>query len=294
MRPKQSKADIHGSSAPTVRLYRTMAILLAIITVGVVGLTGVKYINTRRHVSSAVIRQLTVQAEARLSTFIQPVVTTMAIIKRWTASGDLAFTDPTVLNPRLVPILEQHSQIYSVLVGSRKGPVYAIFKGADGWRTFTGQMRDGRPISGSWQRMKSSGEAVLASQAWKPDSAESHAILPAVDTGGGGDIIWSEPFELFPDGKISLAAVTNLEPENREVSLALHVLMKDLREVINTVRIGDSFRLFIYSENEVLIEFQRMDLARIAAGSAAAGGSAAQNVQPLLITSALRQWQASE
>ena len=271
-----------------------MVILLAIITFGVVALTGVKYINTRRHVSSAVIRQLTVQAEARLSAFIQPVMTTMVIIKRWAASGDLAFTDPAALHPRLVPILEQHSQIYSVLVGSRKGPVYAIFRDADRWQAFTGKTLDGRPISGSWQQVQSSGETVVAPQNWRPGSADTRAILPEVDVEGSDDIIWSEPFELFPEGKIGLAAVTNLEPENREMLLALHVLMKDLREVINAVRIGDSFRLFIYSEDEVLIDFQRMDRNRITTGSAAASGRLAQDLQPLLITSALRQWQAKE
>ena len=87
MRHQKNKADTNGPSARTASLWRIMVILLAVTTVGVVGLTVKKYIDTRRHVSSAVIRQLTIQAEARLAAFIQPVMTTMVIIKRWAASS---------------------------------------------------------------------------------------------------------------------------------------------------------------------------------------------------------------
>ncbi len=55
---KTEKTD--GFTSGTTRLWRMMIISLALITIGVVSLTAQKYINTRRDISTTVIRHLTV------------------------------------------------------------------------------------------------------------------------------------------------------------------------------------------------------------------------------------------
>ena len=286
------KRDTAGNPPTPHRLWQMMILILVLITIGVVGLTVQKYIQTRRNISAAVIRQLTVHAENRLTAFVQPVMTTLAIIKRWAASGDLTLTDSAVLSSRLVPILDQYPQIYSVLIGSQNGTVYTLLRDTGGWRVFSGQSRGGAADSGKWQQLQKTGEVRKEWQARTIDSKAIQTIFPPVDFERMQDMYWTEPYELFPAGKIGLAAVDAIGPEDRQIILALPVLMSDLRDVINSVRIGDSFRLFIYSEYEVLIDFQRMDRRRFTAGSSAAAAGATGGSQPLLIASALGQWQA--
>lgn len=188
---------VTGAAFGAMRL-RYLIVLLAIVTIAVVVLIVQKYYSTRRNISVAVIQEITEKAESRIQAFFDPIVSQVSIIKNWIRSGDLKTGNPADLNARFLPILEQFSQIYAVMIASDDWLVYAIVREGDTYRSRLAIPAQGASRESVWQRLGAAGEIL-------EESVDSRKISPRETNWFQGaiadqddEIFWTGPYELYP------------------------------------------------------------------------------------------------
>jgi hypothetical protein len=281
-----------GMTVGAMRL-RYLIVLLAVVTITIVALTVQKYYSTRRNISVAVIQEITEKAESRLQAFFNPIVSQVTIIKDWIRSGDLKTSQPANLSARFIPILEQLPQIYSIMIASDDTLAYVIARDGDTYRSRSTTPTAGASRKGVWQRLSAAGKILEKSvDSYKISPREKNWFQGAI-ADQDDEIFWTDPYELYPASLPGVTAAAAWKQAGHNRVAALSVRMHDIRQLIDSVRIGDRFRIFLYSDKDIVIDFQRLDRRYLAAAAGAKPDSRAETDlnSPVLI--ALQNWKKS-
>ena len=284
--------SVAGATVGAMRL-RYLIILLAVVTLTIVALTIQKYYSTRRNISVAVIQEITEKAESRIQAFFGPIVSQVSIIKDWTRSGDLKITHPANLNARFIPVLEQFPQIYSIKIASDDTLDYIILREDETYRSRHTSPAEGASRKGVWQRLSVAGEILEKSIDSQKISTHEKNWFKGAIADQKDEIFWTDPYDLYPASLPGVTAAAAWKQNDHNHVAALSVRMQDIRQLINSVRIGDRFQIFLYSEKEVIIDFQRINRRYFAATANEKSDSpdGTDMNSPILI--ALQSWKKS-
>ena len=272
-------------------LLRKLVILLFIISLAVIVLMIQKYFNTRQNTSTAVIKQLTNESELKLQSFFRPITTNASIIKQWALNGDIDFFKPEELTNRFIPILEQLPHIHSILFATEDGLEYLLMIDIDGWRRAINQKRGNGVRQAVWQRLDRSGKTIGEETIKRPVDLKSKPWFQGALTDPDDEVFWTEPHELFPSSNSGMSAAVSWKKNNRYRLAAINVLMTDIRKLINSIRIGDSFQIFLFSDTEVFIDFLRVDRRAMTAGSNGNDMPGTAEIGETVFTMALTVWE---
>lgn len=281
-----------GAAVGAMRL-RYLIVLLAIVTITIVALTVQKYYSTRRNISVAVIQEITEKAESRIQAFFGPIVSQVSIIKDWIRSGDLKTNNPANLNSRFIPILEQFPQIYSIKIASDDTLVYIIVQDNDTYRSRITTPAEDAPRKGLWQRLDAAGKILENSVDSQIFSPREKSWFQGAIADQDDEIFWTDPYELYPASLPGVTAAAGWKQAGLNRVAALSVRMQDIRQLIDSVRIGDRFRIFLYSDKDVLIDFQRINRRLLAAAAGEKPDSLATSDMASPVLTALQSWKKS-
>jgi hypothetical protein len=272
---------------------RYLIVLLAIVTITIVALTVQKYYSTRRNISVAVIQEITEKAESRIQAFFSPIASHVSIIKDWIRSGDLKTSQPANLSARFIPILEQLPQIYSIKIASDDTLAYVIVRDGDTYRSRNTTPTVGASRKGLWQRLNAAGKILEKSVDSQKISPREKNWFQGAIADQDDEIFWTDPYELYPAFLPGVTAAAAWKQAGQNRVAALSVRMQDIRQLINSVRIGDRFRIFLYSDKDVVIDFQRIDRRYLTATTGAKPDSHAKTDMNSPVLIALQNWKKS-
>ena len=280
-----------GSIKRSASLLRKLVYLLLIISVTVIVLMIQKYVTTRQNISIAVIEQLTEETELRFLAFFRPITINASVIKRWALSGDIDSSKPGELTNRFIPILEQLPQIHSIIFASDIGFEYILMRDGDGWRMRTDRTLKDGSRAGVWQRLDASGKKIGQEIDQRRADPASELWFQGALADPEDEVFWSEPHELYASPNHGMSAVVSWMRKGRPRVAAINVLMTDIRKLINSIRIGDSFQMFLYSDTEVFIDFLRMNRRQMISGSNGSDNSGIDLTGETVVSRALSVWE---
>ena len=250
-----------------------------------------KYFNTRQNISTAVIKQLTNESELKLQSFFRPITTNASIIKQWALNGDIDFSKPVELTHRFIPILEQLPHIHSICFATEDGLEYMLMRDMDGWRRATNQKRGNGAKKAVWQQLDRSGKTIGEEAIERSFDPKSKPWFQGALTDPDDGVFWTEPYELSPSTNSGLSAAVSWKQNNRYCVAAISVLMTDIRELINSIRIGGSFQIFLFSDTDVFIDFLRVDRRAMTAGGTGNDMPGSAEIGETVFTIALKVWE---
>jgi hypothetical protein len=272
-------------------LLRKLVILLLIISLTVIVLMIQKYANTRQNISTAVIKQLTNESELKLQSFFRPITTNASIIKRWALNGDIDFSKPGELTNRFIPVLEQSPQIHSIAFATEDGLDYMLMRDSDGWRSRTNQKFANGTRQAAWQRLDPTGNTIGEEVGKLSVDHRNKPWFQGALTDPDDEIFWTEPYELFPTSNSGVSAAVSWKRKDRYSVAAINVLMSDFRELVNSIRIGDSFQIFLFSETLVFIDFLRVHRRTMTADDTGDDMAGSDTIGETVISRALTVWE---
>ena len=267
---------------------RSAAILLIAVSLGVTALVGWQYLRSYRNTSAVFLKQITEKAEIRLIRFFEPVTNTARLVQKWDEGGVLNLSDPVALDAKLMPIVEQNPQVHSLLIARRDRLDYALIRGIRFW-----QVRhivtdaSGSPAA-HWQRIDDRGRVIeewTAADDFKPTSKAW--FMGAIARKRDG-LFWTEPYALFPSGDVGITAAAHWKNADGDAVAALNVRLHDVLGIIDDIRIGESFRCFLYTGEFTVIDFGR-PVDAYAANDKSAKEIGANTPEDPLIAAALTQ-----
>lgn len=272
-------------------LLRKLVILLLIISLTVIVLMIQKYANTRQNISTAVIKQLTNESELKLQSFFRPITTNASIIKRWALNGDIDFSKPGELTNRFIPVLEQSPQIHSIAFATEDGLDYMLMRDASGWRSRTNRKFANGTRQAVWQRLDPTGKTIGEEVGELSVDHRNKPWFQGALTDPDDEIFWTEPYELFPTSNSGVSAAVSWKRKDRYSVAAINVLMSDFRELVNSIRIGDSFQIFLFSETLVFIDFLRVHRRTMTADDTGDDMAGSDTIGETVISRALTVWE---
>jgi len=281
-----------GMATGAIRLLY-LIVLLAIVTITIVALTVQKYYSTRRNISVAVIQEITEKTESRIQAFFRPIVSQVSIIKDWIRSGDLKTSNPADLNARFIPILEQLPQIYSIKIASEDTLAYVIVRDGDTYRSRSTAPTVGVARKGEWQRLSVEGKILEKSADSRNFSPREKNWFQGAIADQDDEIFWTDPYELYPASLPGVTAAAAWKQADHNRVAALSIRIQDIRQLINSVRIGDRFQVFLYSDKAVVIDFQRIDRRYLAAAAGEKPDIRAETDMNSPVLIALQTWKKS-
>jgi hypothetical protein len=236
---------------------RSAAIFLIAVSLGVTALVGWQYLRSYRNTSAVFLKQVAEKAEIRLIRFFEAVTNTARLVEKWDAGGMLNLSDPIALDAKFIPIVEQNPQVHSLLIARRDRLDYALIRNLHFWQV-RHIVKDaaGSPAA-HWQRIDHQGRVIeewTAADDFKPTSKTWFMGAMARKRNG---LFWTEPYALYPSGDVGITAAVHWKNARGDAVAALNVLLGDVLQIIDDIRIGESFRCFLYSGESTVIDFGR-------------------------------------
>lgn len=236
------------------------------------------------------IQEITEKAESRIQAFFSPIVSQVSIIKDWIRSGDLKTGNPANLNARFIPILEQLPQIYSIKIASDDMLAYVIVRDGDTYRSRSANSAAGASRKSVWQRLSATGKILEKSDDSQKISPRAQNWFKGAIADQEDEIFWTDPYELYPASLPGVTAAAAWKQAGLNHVAALSVRMQDIRQLIDSVRIGDRFRIFLYTDKDIVIDFQRLDRRYLAATAGEMPVNRAETDMKSPVLMALQNW----
>ena len=238
----------------SARVLRGLLFVFLLLTLAVVALTLQKYVRMKRSVSVTVIEEMTEQARTRTIDFFRPVGVQAQVLRRWGESGIVDTEQAAFLDAKLIPVLEQLPQVESLLILSRERLLYGLARGEP----------TGEPAN------RATGGEARPAEAWRllgrgPDGPRESGMLVPAETewfrravaSRPEDVYVSRPHRLFPSSRLGITAAVAWDFGGERRVGAFNVPMEPILRLMDSVRISDDCRFYLFEGEEMLIDFQQ-------------------------------------
>ena len=271
-------------------LLRRLIILFALLTIAVVGILAKKHFTTTKNISASVIKQITEQAEHRIISFFRPTGLNTELLKKWGQGDILDISAPSTLHAKLIPVLDSLPQINSIVIATDNALEYVLVREDNAWLTRfakTTKRGERHPV---WHRLNQAGETVEEWKDVKTPASQDFAWFQGAKDMQGDELYWTEPYILFPGSEIVITNANSWKKEGILYVAAANILMRDVVQLLDAIKISESSRVFLYADNKVIIDFQQTDIAAIASAQDAKPLLDAKISQDPVITDAMQTW----
>ena len=99
----------------------SLLILLALLSGAITAVSAIGERRTVRTRSRSMTEQTIAQTIDRLERFVDPVTTSLLLLRSWGESGMLASGEPEALDLLLGPVMRPHAHISALLIGDERG-----------------------------------------------------------------------------------------------------------------------------------------------------------------------------
>ena len=254
--------------------------LIVMILLLSVAIQGTMFLAARRIVrtlSAALIEQTLDQTEAQLRGFFDPVTANLELMRAWGEAGLLVDENPidiaddqlsaaTVLgglNDLLVPVMQEHPQISSLLVADGHGREHMVLHVDDTWsvRKTRRDLWGDEVVFVSWSDTEPQLSVSRRRLDYDPrDRPWYQSAVQRVDSDAGELAHWTEPYIFFTtqDPGITTSLQFDLG-DGREHVIGIDVLLTDITEFTQALRPSENGVAFVMTQTGEMIGLPRHD-----------------------------------
>lgn len=256
--PHPNAKRLHPTGLRHGNALRKLVLILAGLSVLVLGGTAYTYFAQRQELSADHIRQITAAAAVKCNEFFMPIWSTASIIRQWGANGILGERDIGTFNAKLFPMLEQVPHIKALRILSPRGEIlYGILRRDDQWAAYRAPSVVDPDLPLTWRLYDHNGAATpnhfespppgpIAQQRWAAAS-ESVETFP---------LNWTPPYPLFPSEEKGLSAISGWPAGDQLLTFGLDVRMAEISQLLTDIKVTESTVFFLFAQGRLLVDFQ--------------------------------------
>jgi hypothetical protein len=257
------------------------------LTLGSAGFALYRDRQNREAVAAVQLTRLAEKMAFRLDRFFSPAAQDLLLIRQWSMNGALSVFEPEPLTAKLAPLMENHSQIYSIMLWVPERLSYLLTRDGEGllighkqtnadnpdwvWRS----QDAGGSVTETWREIEETLDASL--DAWQG--------VPALKD--QEQIVWYHAESFPPARRSGVFAATAWRQGKIDHAAAAGVLDAQIVQLLDDIRTGPSYRFFLFSQNGLFIDFQNQATP---SASSMQNGNARVVPQDPILTAARKVW----
>jgi serine phosphatase RsbU (regulator of sigma subunit) len=248
----------------TNQLWVILLLSVAILTVTILGARHVVWT-----LSTELILQTVERTEGELRTFFEPVKRALMVYRAMGEAGLLEPDRHEDLNRLLIPLMQQLSQVTSLLVADERGHEHMLLRSGDRWfnrrtrrdewgnRTRWFEWSDAHPERiESWKELDYEPRARPWYQGAINRSEESPAVFaPANST---EHIHWTRPYTFFTTHDLGItASITYDSGDGMDRVIGFDLLLRDISDFTTGLKVGEHGGVMVLTDRSKVIGLPR-------------------------------------
>lgn len=219
--------------------------------------------DTVLYLSSSLTSQSLARTEAQLTQFFEPLKRNLLVAQGWGAEGMLDVDDPMAFRQIFLPFVAQHRHVSSVLLASDDGRELMLRRDDEQWSLRQTRPDDwpGRPVRYRWQDYDGEISTEWRESDYDPRQRPWYqsAVTYAQQHPDARDWVrWTEPYVFFTSQEPGITVVTTFrDPAGKQFVLGFDVALIDLSEFTTQLRIGESGRVVVLTEDNRIVGLPR-------------------------------------
>jgi serine phosphatase RsbU (regulator of sigma subunit) len=230
-------------------LLGNLLVLIVVLSAAILALTSVGAAAAVRNLSGSLIIRSIDTVHARLGGFFAPVLTDLALVRRWGESGLLDTDRPDDLDALLAPVVASSDQISSILIADDRGHEHMLLHREAGWLSRRTRAVEGGLHSELWTWSDAAPAPVLTSTRTDYDPRGRPWYIGAAAR-LGGETHWTPPYEFFTSKEPGLTTSTSfVDAAGREQVVGVDLLLRDVSRFTATLDVSENALVFVFSED---------------------------------------------
>jgi len=241
-------------------LLRDLLLVILLLSGGILATTFFAARQTIEVLSQAYMGKAIDATNARLEGFFAPVRRELSMLGAWGEAGLLDSDGPAALNRLLVPLLQVHPQITSVMLADGRGREYLLLRSGERWLNRVTR-RDEWGSRTRW--LEWSEQAPEPLETWRDldyDPRTRPWYRGALEARGSGTdgIHWTEPYTFFTTKDPGVTASLAFGPQDgQDHVLGVDVLLSDLSRFTTALHVTERGKVLVVTEDGRLIGLPR-------------------------------------
>lgn len=238
---------------------RIIAIVcLVLIVLG--GATGLIFrflaLNVREKVAASVSVAVVEKIRERFVELVTPAEKQLLLLKKWSETGDLAFSDAGSLNRKLIPVLDVLPLASGVTLVDSSGREYDLLRREGGWRVhFATAYQPGMNL----QILQTDPDGNTENESTSPRKTDPRTLawFAGAQQKMGTDIVyWTEPYNLTAEGNPGVTgAIWCQEKGEREneFAAAVSIRLNELQQFLEGLKETPGMQILFVHDNGVMV-----------------------------------------
>ncbi|MGM0611258.1 MAG: RNA-binding domain-containing protein [Thermodesulfobacteriota bacterium] len=246
------------------QLLRDLVILVVLLGIALGTLSLVLEVRSRNHQARDLTNQAVQKAKQQFIAKIKPVQSMLKVISKWGEDGQLDLVEPSTLNGKFIPMLEERSGVAALAIADNNGGEYLLLPQRRGWLTRTRNSSQ-EENNFLWQRWLSANKSI---QSWNEelnrDSDQKKWYQQYDSDKGNSKLVWSVPYNFSENTESGIIAITSFsssnKPEPESVSVArIDLQLSDILQDTETLYSKDKSGTFLISPERQIVTSNRND-----------------------------------
>ncbi len=245
-----------------------LSIVIILLSGAIMAVTFLGAREVVRTLSGSLISQTINQTEVKLHQFFEPVIRELQVARVWGRNGVLKLNDPDALNTLLIPVMEQHPLISSLLIADSSGNEHMILHLPDRWVNRQTRRQQWNGKSRWWEWTNNASEPAVTWKALDYDprtrpwyqgvlakrSARQEPNPSLRDT----DLHWTSPYTFFTTKDPGITASVPFNDGNgQEYVIGFDILLKDISTFTTSLKIGNNGKVVVLTNDNRIIGLPR-------------------------------------
>jgi serine phosphatase RsbU (regulator of sigma subunit) len=235
-------------------LLRDLLLVILLLSGGILATTVFAARQTTEVLSRAYMEKAIDATNARLEGFFAPVRRELRMLGAWGEAGLLDPDDPAALNRLLVPLLQLHPQITSLMVADGRGREYLLLRSGEQWSNRITRRDEWGPRT-RW--LEWSEQAPEPVETWRELDYDPRArpwYRGALEARGSGRaaLHWTDPYTFFTtqDPGVTASLAFERHEDGLDHVVGVDVLLSDISRFTTALDVTDNGKVLVVTEEE--------------------------------------------
>jgi serine phosphatase RsbU (regulator of sigma subunit) len=234
-----------------------MLLLIVILGAAIMAISHFASRKTLRTLSGSLINQTLERVEVELTRFFDPVKDELMLARSWGESGMLDIDNPKAMNLLFSPIIEEHSQISSLMIADERGREHMLLKTTEKWinRQSRSDEWKGRSKWLEWTNSYPESEPIWKNLNYDPRTRPWYkGALDARKKGGSVAVHWTPPYTFFTTKDPGMTASVTFDPgDGLTRVIGFDVLLNEISRLTTGLKVSKNGKVVVLTGNDQII-----------------------------------------
>jgi len=245
----------------TTRIRRSFVrnlVLLILLIVGlVVSLAWIQGEKAQVNSYRQIIQQKANLADESIRASFSRVESAVTVLKKWSQNGLLSFKNIKAITVKLIPMLEDLSNVSSIIIADSEGRSYLLTRKDNVWLTrFVDRNKSEEK---AWFKSWREDGSLLKEWTEKVDydARKRPWYKGAVKAGPDGKVFWTTPYVFFNKkmtGITAAASWSELDAPEKIQVVAYDVCLDDIYQTVTNLHVSDNGEAFLFNEKGAVLQ----------------------------------------